>query len=802
MNFSLAPGYSVSSIFYSVLRAPKRTLGRSAELHTLMAVAWLEDVRSTDVDGVGGKAASLGELTAAGLPVPSGFVVTAGTYREFIENAGIDEELFSAVDVDHEDTEALREAHEHAHELIMETPVPDDVREGILSAYRNLGDGERFVAVRSSATAEDLPDASFAGQQETFLNVQEDDLIERVKECWASLFSQRAIYYRNRQGFPHADVDIAVVVQEMVPAEKSGVLFTSHPSTGEPRIIIEAAWGLGEAVVSGSVSPDNYVVDKETGEAETITVADKKVMMLKDEETGETVEREVPDGKRSKRVLDDDEIAELARLGRQVEDHYDAPQDVEWAVYDGDIYMLQSRPITTIADDEIDVDADASDAAANGGSGDDADTEASDSGDVLFRGLGSSPGIASGQARIITKLDHLDQVGDGDIIVTEMTMPDMVPAMKRAAGIVTDEGGMTSHAAIISRELGVPAVVGTGSATRELADGQQITIDGDKGTVREGVEPEEEQHEPIEDARPKTPVKPMTATEVKVNVSIPEAAERAAATGADGVGLLRTEHMVLSLGKTPTRYIAENGERAYIDELVDGIRTAAEEFYPRPVRVRTLDAPTDEFRQLEGGDDEPREHNPMLGYRGIRRSLDNPDLFAHELEAFRRIYDMGYDNVEIMFPLVNDASDVAQARDLLEEAGVDPEKREWGVMVETPASALEVESMAKEGIDFVSFGTNDLTQYTLAVDRNNERVADRFDELHPAVLTLIGDVIETCREHDVKTSICGQAASKPRMVQFLVEEGVSSISANIDAVRDVQHEVKRVEQRLILDSVR
>ena len=768
-----------------------------------MAVAWLEDVRSTDVDGVGGKAASLGELTAAGLPVPSGFVVTAGTYREFIEDAGIDEELFSAVDVDHEDTDALREAHEHAHELIMETPVPDGVREGILSAYRSLGDGERFVAVRSSATAEDLPDASFAGQQETFLNVQGDALVERVKECWASLFSQRAIYYRNRQGFPHADVDIAVVVQEMVPAEKSGVLFTSHPSTGTPQIIVEAAWGLGEAVVSGSVSPDNYVVDKESGEAETITVADKKVMMLKDEETGETVERAVPDEKRSKRVLGDDEIAELADLGRQVEDHYGAPQDVEWAVYDGDIYMLQSRPITTITDDDgidVEVDSDGAETAANGGDG--GDTEASGSGDVLFRGLGSSPGIASGQARIITKLDHLDQVGDGDIIVTEMTMPDMVPAMKRAAGIVTDEGGMTSHAAIISRELGVPAVVGTGSATLELEDGQPVTIDGDKGTVREGAEPEEETSEPIKDAQPTTPVKPMTATEVKVNVSIPEAAERAAATGADGVGLLRTEHMVLSLGKTPSRYIAENGERAYVDELVDGIRTAAEEFYPRPVRVRTLDAPTDEFRQLEGGDDEPREHNPMLGYRGIRRSLDNPDLFAHELKAFQRIFEMGYDNVEIMFPLVNDASDVARARNLLEAAGVDPEKRKWGVMIETPASALGVESMAEEGIDFVSFGTNDLTQYTLAVDRNNERVADQFDELHPAVLKLIGDTIETCREHGVETSICGQAASKSRMVQFLVEEGVSSISANIDAVRDVQHEVKRVEQRLILDSVR
>jgi pyruvate,water dikinase len=297
-------------------------------------------------------------------------------------------------------------------------------------------------------------------------------------------------------------------------------------------------------------------------------------------------------------------------------------------------------------------------------------------------------------------------------------------------------------------------------------------------------------------------VKPMTATEVKVNVSIPEAAERAAATGADGVGLLRMEHMILSTNKTPERYIEDHGEDAYVDELVEGIHTVADEFYPRPVRVRTLDAPTDEFRQLEGGNDEPHEHNPMLGYRGIRRSLDRPDVFKHELEAFSRLYEMGYDNVEIMFPLVNDADDVSQARDLMTEAGIDTEKRTWGIMVETPAAALTIEEMAAEGIDFASFGTNDLTQYTLAVDRNNSNVADRFDELHPAVLDLIETTIEACREHDVATSICGQAGSKPEMVNFLVETGISSISANIDAVRDVQHEVKRVEERMILDSVR
>jgi pyruvate,water dikinase len=758
-----------------------------------MTVRSLTEVRADDVGLVGGKGASLGELTGAGLPVPPGFVVTADTYRRFIEEAGIDEELFAAVDVDAEEASALAGASERAHELILGSPLPAALREEILDAYDDVAAG-RPVAVRSSATAEDLPDASFAGQQETFLNVTREDLLDSVRECWASLFSQRAIYYRNQKGFEHSEVDIAVVVQEMVDAEKAGVMFTSHPSTGEPRVIVESAWGLGEAVVSGSVSPDNYVVDRESGQVEEVTVADKKLMHVRDTETGETVEREVPEEKREARVLSDEELAGLVELGRTVEDHYGTPQDVEWAMKDGETYVLQSRPITTIREGG----GDAAAAEANGG----AQSAASDDEEMLLRGLGASPGIASGPARVVDKLGQLDKVGEGDIIVTEMTTPDMVPAMRRAAGIVTDEGGMTSHAAIISRELGVPAVVGAGSATREIEDGQPVTIDGDRGSIRRGTEEPDRQRDPVEEVRPQAPVKPMTATEVKVNVSIPEAAERAAATGADGVGLLRVEHLVLSTGKTPSRFMAERGEKAFVDELVRGVRGVADEFHPRPVRVRTLDAPTDEFRQLEGGEDEPHEHNPMLGYRGIRRSLDKPEVFRAELRAFRRLYDMGYDNVEVMFPLVNDAEDALGAAAAMREVGIDPERRQWGVMIETPAAALSIEELAETGIDFASFGTNDLTQYTLAIDRNNEHVAEGFDELHPAVLELIGSTIDSCRELGVRTSICGQAGSKPQMVRFLVERGVSSISANIDAVRDVQHEVKRVEQKLLLDSVR
>jgi len=808
-----------------------------------MATLRLDEVTSGDTATVGGKAASLGELTGAGFPVPPGFVVTAGTYRSFLEETGILEELSSTLDVSASDTEALARAAERAQELVEETPLPESTREEILAAYDALDDGAASVAVRSSATAEDLPDASFAGQQETYLNVTRSRLLDRVRDCWASLFTQRAISYREEQGFAHADIDIAVVVQRMVDATKSGVMFTSHPTTGDDEVIVEAAWGLGEAVVSGAVSPDRYVVDPETGAVRDVRVAVKNRMHVRDPETGETVERPVPEGWREERVLSDGELDRLAGLAAEVGSHYGTPQDVEWAVtdgdgitaedalesptenprsdHDGDLYLLQSRPITTIEESGPTVpgpaDGDETPSTAGGGTGTaDGGTEtaggvpadASDSGGerVALTGLGASPGQATGEARIVRKLDHLDKVGEGDIIVAEMTTPDMVSAMRRGAGIVTDEGGMTSHASIVSRELGVPAVVGTEDATDSLDDGEVVTVDGDKGTVRRGdagglADDEADDRGDVPAGRSGAR-KPLSATEVKVNLSVPDAAGTAAATGADGVGLLRIEHMVVSTGKTPEQYIEDHGADAYAEEIIEGVQRVAEAFYPRPVRVRTLDAPTDEFRELEGGEREPHEHNPMLGWRGIRRGIDRPEAFRTELEAFRELFDLGYDNIEVMFPLVTDAEDVHRAREQMAAAGIDPATRTWGVMIETPASALSIGGIVDAGVDFVSFGTNDLTQYTLAVDRNNERVADRFDELHPAILELMADTIETCREHDVNTSICGQAASRPTMVDHLVECGITSLSVNIDAVQDVQHRATRVEQRLMLDAVR
>ena len=434
------------------------------------------------------------------------------------------------------------------------------------------------------------------------------------------------------------------------------------------------------------------------------------------------------------------------------------------------------------------------------------DGEALEPGTELTSGYGSSPGVATGPVRIIEDIDEADRIEEGDVIVTEMTAPDMVPAMKRSAGILTDEGGMTSHAAIVSRELGVPAIVGCGDATDVLTDGQRITLDGQKGTVVvAGPESED-----VEDADPEgsrgaeggSGAPPTTATEVKVNVSIPDAAERAADTGADGVGLLRLEHILLSTSKTPEKYVEDHGEEAFVEEISEEIRKVADAFYPRPVRARTLDAPTDELAELEGGENEPHEHNPMLGYRGIRRSLKEPEMVKLELRAFKRLHDMGYDNVEVMFPLPNDASDVRRARELMEEVGIDPGKRRWGAMVETPASIRAIDEIIDEGIDFVALGTNDIVQFMLAVDRNNAQVADRFDDFHPTILEAMAEVIEACNENDVDTTITGQSGSHPDMAKFLVEKGITSLSSNIDAVDEVRRVVARAERKLLLDAAR
>ena len=753
-----------------------------------MYVVKFEDLNKSDIGIAGGKGANLGELTQAGIPVPPGFVVTAETYEKFMEDAGINDKVMDILDkIDINDTKALQAASEEIKSIINEAHIPEDMILFITEAYNQLcqrvGEDDTDVAIRSSATAEDLPEASFAGQQDTFLHVSgNDEVIEYIRKCWASLFEARAIFYREENNFEHSKVYIAVVVQKMANADKAGVMFTVNPSTGEEIALIEGSWGLGEAVVSGDVTPDNYQVDKKDNEIINVTISDKKVMYTNDE-NGTSIKVDVPEDKRNERVLSDEELIELTEMGKRVQAHYGEPMDTEWAFENGNLFLLQARPITTLGD--VDEPAEDSDAEV---------------GEVLVRGLGASPGMASGLVKIVLDIDELDKIEDGDIMVTTMTTPDMVPAMRRASGIVTDEGGVTCHASIISRELGIPCVVGTGNATSTLKENSGVTLDGKKGLVFEGIS-ETKSEEVAAVNVEAAPI--ITVTEVKANVSMPEAAEKAAATGADGVGLLRTEHLMLTSGIHPGKFIADGREDELIDTIADNVMIVADAFYPKPVWYRTLDAPTDEFITLEGGENEPREHNPMLGWRGIRRELDQPEILKCEFKAIKKLHEKGYTNIGIMIPLSQNPEELKKAKELCSEVGFEPHKDvEFGMMVEIPAAAIMIDEYIKIGLDFVSLGTNDLTQYTLAVDRNNEFVAKHYSEEHPAVMKLIERTIRKCAEAGVKCSICGQAGSVPHIVEKLVAFGITSVSSNTDAIADVRKTVARAEQKIILDAAR
>lgn len=755
-------------------------------------IAWLDELSNKDVSIAGGKGASLGEMWNAGLPVPPAFVVTAEAYRYFIKETKLDEKIREILnDIDVNNSDELNEKSEQVRELITNAKMPKDLELSIIESYNKLcemsGGDEIFVAVRSSATAEDLPDASFAGQQDTYLNIKgADNVVNAVQRCFASLFTPRAVFYREQKGFDHFKVALAAVVQKMVNAEKAGVLFTVNPiNQNYDEIVIEGAWGLGEGVVSGTVSPDTYIIDKKTLSIKSIYIARKETMFVKDE-NGDTKEIPTPEDLKEKRVLSDEELKKLAEKGMLIEKHYNRPMDIEWALEGGDVYMLQARPITTL------------DKEKKKNAGETGEIEAK----ILLKGIGASPGIASGNVKILYDIEEIDKIKEGDILVTKMTTPDMVPAMKKASAIVTDDGGLTCHAAIISRELGTPCVVGTQKATEVLKDDMVITVDGEKGIVYEGeIKKKEETTATAQVVYAGVPI--ITATEIKVNVSMPEVAERAAATGADGVGLLRAEHMILGTGVHPMKILKEKGEDALVDVFAEGIRKVADAFYPRPITYRTLDAPTDEFRGLEGGEDEPEEHNPMLGWRGIRRGLDQSEILKCELLAIKKLLEEGYKNINVMIPLVTTPDEVKEVKKLAYKIGLKLGKDvEFGIMIETPAAALTIEDFIKEGIDFVSLGTNDLTQYTIAIDRNNEYVAKYYRENHPAVMKLIEYVLKTCKKHGVKTSICGQAGSRPAIVEKLIEWGITSVSSNIDAIDTIRKTIARTEQRIILDTIR
>jgi pyruvate,water dikinase len=598
-------------------------------------IAWFNEIGKDDVRTAGGKGANLGEMSRANLPVPEGFIVTSSAYFEFLERAQLRERIAGLLEgLDVEDSDALNAAAEQIKQEITAAQMPNETRAEIVKSYNRLSrargvipspEDEAYVAVRSSATAEDLPEASFAGQQATYLNEKGADAVSRaVQRCWASLFEPRAIYYRVQQHFEHMKVGIAVVVQRMVEADTSGVMFTVNPITGDrSQMTIEAGFGLGEAIVSGRVTPDMYIVDKQGMRILEKRVARQDFMIARGDNSNR--EMEVPDELQERQKLTDAEILDLAAIGKRIEEHYAFPQDIEWASEKGRIYMLQTRAVTTLGK------AQAAEKPT--------EKIAVDSAEIIIKGLGASPGIAVGTVRIIAGPKELGKVQKGDILVTSMTSPDYVPAMKRAAAVVTDLGGATCHAAIVSRELGIPAVIGTKTATKDLKEGDVITVDARHGIVYRGkVDLVAEERTAETQFAGQVDFAPITGTKIYVNLAEPELAETVSKKFVDGVGLLRAEFMIAGIGVHPRKLIEEHREAEFIEKLANGMRAIAAAFYPRPVVYRATDFKTNEYRNLEGGEKyEPTESNPMMGYRGCARYMKERDVFELELAAIKKV---------------------------------------------------------------------------------------------------------------------------------------------------------------------
>jgi pyruvate,water dikinase len=753
-----------------------------------------------DVAFAGGKGANLGELTSAGLPVPGGFVVGAPAYAAFCAETGLRDRLAGLLDdVNVEDTPALQAASAAARDLFDETPMPEPLEREIRSSYAQLvgDDAQAPVAVRSSATAEDTAESSFAGMNETFLNIRgADAVIDAVRRCWRSLFGARTIYYRGVNGFTQAGMDIAVVVQRQLASTRAGVMFTVNPATGErDELVIEGSFGLGEAVVSGSVSPDRYVVEKATLAIRRREVHHKE-LVIEYAPDGGTQQRMLSEEEAVRPVLSDEEVVAVAELGRRIEKHYGSPQDTEWAFDpDGALWMLQSRPITTLHDEPPAGAVEAQPSAPQ---------------TVLLRGLGGAPGSASGAARVLTSLAESASLSDGDVLVTHMTSPDWLPLMRRAAAIVTDSGGMTCHAAIVSRELGIPCVVGTGEATRKLRDGELVTVDATRGIVLEGARASEPAHADgtaAASAAAARPVAAVTATQILVNLSEPSQVERVKGLPADGVGLLRAELMVLEAlaGDHPRTLLQEGRGEDFVARMADALSTFAAGFAPRPITYRTIDFRTNEFSGLRGGERfEPDEANPMIGYRGALRYTREPDVFALEMEALRRVWDDGHQNLHVMLPFVRTARELRRCRELIAASGLlDRPGFELWVMAEVPSVLFNLREYAALGITGISIGSNDLTQLLLGADRDNEVLAETFDERDPAVKAYLSQLIPRARQLGLRTSICGQAPSvHPEYAELLVRAGIDAISVSVDVLDRTRALVAAAEQRVLLEAAR
>lgn len=777
-------------------------------------VLWFDELRRADVALVGGKSSSLGELTSqTDVPVPYGFATTAEGYRHFMHETGMDlkiKELLTGL-TDVEDPVQLRNVTAAVRKAICDADMPKDLAEAIRQSYielgKKVGEDKPFVAVRSSATAEDLPDASFAGQQDTYLNVQGADMvIQKVKECYASTFTDRATYYRTKKGFDHLQVALSAAVQMMVFSKAAGVMFTVDLVTGDDSTItIEGAWGLGEYVVQGTVTPDNFKVKKDDLTILSKMVNTKPVKLVR-KPGGDCEEQLVPVDEQKKQVISDDQVKELASYAKAIEKHYGCYMDMEWGVDErtNKTWLLQARPETVWSrknKEKKNVQTETSSAVTTDRN-------------IVVKGLPASPGHAAGKAHIILDPSKIEEFNDGEILVTTMTAPDWVPAMKKAKAIVTDAGGMTCHASIVSRELGIPCIVGTKSrsteATTTIKDGMEITVDATNGIVYEGV---------IEDlvkpaAAPTAgatvvaaEAAPITGTKIYMNLGNPDLAEKYGKLPCDGIGLMREEFIWTTFIHEHPLYLIEIGHpERVVDQLADGMRKVCQALAPRPVTLRFSDFKSSEYRNLKGGDKyEPQESSALLGWRGASRYYDPKyiEAFKLEIKAVQKVREeYGFKNLNVMIPFCRRVDEMRKIVGLMAAEGLHrgPDFKVW-LMAEIPSNIILADQF-NEFVDGYSIGSNDLTMLIMGCDRDNDTVAPLFDERNLAVKRAIRHLIAVAHKDGKTVSICGQAPSVyPDFTEFLVKSGIDSVSVNPDAVVATRKSVAQIEQRILMDSL-
>ena len=774
-------------------------------------VLWFDELRRADVGLVGGKSSSLGELTSSvDVPVPYGYATTASAYRYFMEKTGQNKKIHKMLQElqDVEDSVELHEVCTKIRESICSATMPEDLAEQIGKAYEELAEkvGEKnpFVAVRSSATAEDLPDASFAGQQDTYLNVTGRDMvIRKVKECYASTFTDRAVYYRAKKNFDHENVALSAAVQMMADAKAAGVMFTVNLATGaDDSIMIEGSWGLGEYIVQGTVTPDNFVVDKDSLTITSRRINEKSIELIR-KEAGDVEERKVERERAKAQVISDEQIAQLADYAKRIEKHYGCYMDMEWAVDHKDrLWILQARPETVWSK-------------KNKEKKSEEETVMTTDHNVLVKGLPASPGMAAGKCHVITDPKDIDTFKEGEVLVTTMTSPDWVPAMKKAVAIVTDAGGMTCHASIVSRELGIPCVVGTKSrsveATGVLKTGQDITIDARNGIIYDGIVADlVKKGTPAAQAAGTAAVAaeyfPPTGTRVLMNLGDPDLADKYASLPCDGIGLMREEFIWTTFIHEHPLYLIETGRpEKVVDMLAEGISKVCRALAPRPVVLRFSDFKSGEYRNLKRGYKyEPEEPAGLLGWRGASRYYDPKytDAFRLELKAVRKVREeYGLKNLNCMIPFCRTVDEAEKVTAIMREEGLErgPDFKLL-LMAEIPANILLADRFNKF-VDGYSIGSNDLTMLILGCDRNNDTVASLFDERNLAIKRAIRHLIKVAHRDGKTVSICGQAPSVyPDFTEFLVKSGIDYVSVNPDMVKSTRLNVARIEQRLMLDA--